>query len=203
MRVVALATFVGAALAPWVHAAEVGSTMAAEAWRICEADDPSAEKVGRLERLGRGVVLGERAIAAEPSSAPAHFALFCNLAKQVEISGLSWRSLQRVQRLKQAIDTALTLAPADADALVAKGELLRRLPSMLGGDERQAESYLRRALDRRPEHVAGRLFLARLLVERGAADALGEVTRAVDVAERAGTPTDRAAARTLAASVRE
>jgi hypothetical protein len=46
--------------------------------------------------------------------------------------------------------------------------------------------------------VAGRLFLAKLLVERNARDAAAEVTRAIALAERAGTPTDRAAARTLA-----
>jgi tetratricopeptide (TPR) repeat protein len=200
---VALATFVCAMLASSVYATDAGSALTADAWRICEADDPSAEKLKRLEWLARGVALAERAIAAEPNSARAHFASFCNLAKQVELSGLSWRSLQRLQRLKQAIDTTLRLAPSDPDALVAKGELLRRLPRMLGGDESRAETYLRRALDHSPGHVAGRLFLARLLVEREAADALAEVTRAVEVAERAGSPADRAAARTLAASVDE
>lgn len=203
MRLVAVATFVFAALAPPIPAAEAPSSATAEARRICERDDPSAEKVARLEALGRGVALSEAAIAAEPSNARAHFALFCNLARQLELAGLSWRSLQRVQRLKQTIDTTLTLAPTDPDALVAKGEMLRRLPRMLGGDERQAELLFRRALEHAPDHVAGRLFLARLLVERDAEDAAAEVTRAIELAERAGTQSDRAAARMLAAAAHE
>ena len=183
------------------HGADLSLEKTAEAWAICQSNAP-ADPVARLAALGRGVELAEAAIAIDPQRARAHFALFCNLAKQLELAGLSWRSLQRLARVKATLERALALAPGDPDILAAKGEMLRQLPMLLGGDTEEAERLLRRALERDPDHVAARLFLARLLVQDDRSTAEAEVARAVALAESRGTPQDVAAARALADDLR-
>jgi tetratricopeptide (TPR) repeat protein len=186
------------ALVATAQADDVAVRKTQEALAICQQDDPAAEKVVRLAALDHGVEAAETAIAADPQNARAHLALFCTLGKQQGIAGISWRSLQRLNRLKATIDRALSLGPDDADILVAKGEMLRQLPSALGGDRRAAERFFRRAIAADPDHVAGRLFLAEILVENDSPDAEVAVTHALEAAERRGTLQDRAAARALA-----
>jgi hypothetical protein len=53
----------------------------------------------------------------------------------------------------------LALAPNDAEALAAKGALLIRLPRWLGGDRREAELWLRRALAVDPANATARTYL--------------------------------------------
>jgi cytochrome c-type biogenesis protein CcmH/NrfG len=155
-----------------------------------------------MEELERGLTLANAAVAADPRQARAHFALFCNQAKQLELAGLSWRSLERLSRAKATLEQALSLAPDDPDILAAKGEMLRQLPSLLGGDTDEAERLFRRALARDPDHVASRLFLAKLLVHSERSTAAAEVARAIELADREGTPEDRAAAHALAEDLR-
>lgn len=183
------------------RATETCPQKSAEAWAICQSNTP-ADPIARMAALDRGVALAEAAIAIDPRYARAHFALFCNLAKQLKLAGLSWRSLQRLSRAKATLERALALAPDDPDILAAKGEMLRQLPAVLGGDTEEAERLLRRALERQPDHVAARLFLASLLVQDDRSTAEAEVARAIALAERQGTPEDLAAARALADGLR-
>lgn len=185
---------VGRAADPWVE-------KTAEAWAICQSNAP-ADPVARMAALDRGVALAEAAVALDAMQARAHFALFCNLAKQLDLAGLSWRSLQRLARVKATLERALALAPDDPDILTAKGEMLRRLPVLLGGDLAEAERLFRRALERQPDHVAARLFLASLLVQHDHSTAEAEVTRAIALAERRGTQDELVAARSLVDDLR-
>ena len=82
----------------------------------------------------------------------AHFALFCNAGKQVQLAGLSFGSLWKVRRLRREIDRAAELAPNDTDVLIAKGALLLSLPAVLGGDASAAERLLSRALSAEPDN---------------------------------------------------
>jgi cytochrome c-type biogenesis protein CcmH/NrfG len=183
------------------HAGDACLEKTAEAWAICQSNTP-ADPIARMAALARGVAVAEAAVAIDPQSARAHFALFCNLAKQLELAGLSWRSLQRLARVKATLERALVLAPDDPYILAAKGEMLRQLPPLLGGDTEEAERLLRHAIERDPDHVAARLFLARLLVQDDRSTAKAEVVRAVALAERRGTPDDVAAARALVGALR-
>jgi len=114
------------------------------------------------------------------------------------LAGLSWRSFERLRRAKATLEQALLLAPDDSDILAAKGEMLRQLPRILGGDSEKAERLFRRALEHDPNHLASRLFLAKLLVEHDRSSAAAEVAHAVELAEQHGTPEDQAVARGLA-----
>jgi tetratricopeptide (TPR) repeat protein len=163
-----------------IHASLLLSAVLAAAPELVGAADREAERLaaaavalcGRADRvpgderppvLRRGLKLAERALARDETVARAHFAVFCTLGKLVELQGIGWRTLGSVRRVRTAIERAVTLAPDDVDALVGRGALLLRLPRLLGGDAREAEVCLRRALQIDPWHASGRRYLAQLL----------------------------------------
>ena len=124
----------------------------------------------RVEALAHGMALAESAAAADAHDALAHFATVCNLGKQMEAAGLGLGQLLNLRRLRRELDAALELAPGDADVLGAKGALLLRLPGLFGGDVRQAEVLLRRALAAEPSNATVRCHLAQALTALGAED---------------------------------
>jgi hypothetical protein len=128
---------------------------------LCDTGDrlPPEE---RLPILARGLELADAAVALDARSARAHFAVVCNLGKATALAGSSFGALGAVYRLRREIDVTLTLAPNDAEALAAKGALLMRLPRWLGGDRREAELWLRRALAADPLNATARTYLDEL-----------------------------------------
>jgi len=143
-------------------------TAAAALALCCEADQLSGAERQRV--LMRGLELAQDAAAADPSDAQAHFAVFCNLGKQVQSRPLGLRELGAIGRLRQELDTALELAPDDGEALTAKGAMLLALPRFLGGDVRRGEELLRTALIKDPTNAAARRYLTEALRSRGADD---------------------------------
>ena len=159
-----------------------GSPAAKESLVLCSQAD---ELSGNDQRaaLASGVHLAERAIAADSRDAKAHFALFCNLGKQIKATGLALSNLVKFRQLRHELDTTLELAPDDADALAAKGAMLLETPRVFGGDPNTGERLLRRALEIEPDNAAAQQYLAAALSERGANDE-AQAVRAVGVAGR-------------------
>ena len=154
-----------------------GSARAAAALERCAAAD-HAHGTARADLLQQAL-----ALAGEDADARAHFAVFCALGKQMRDAGLSVFNLGKLRRVRREIDRALELAPDSADALVGKGALLRAMPRLLGGDLREAERLLRRALDVDPEFPYAHLELARVLAANGVVDdARREARRAREMA---------------------
>jgi hypothetical protein len=202
--------FVVAALALCAAAAEGGqpqpaSTAAREALELCnQADEiPVAE---RLAVLARGLDRAEEAVRADSKDAVAHFAVFCNLGKRLEVkrqSGGLFSTLGDLGRLQQEIDIALELSPDYAAALAAKGEMLVELPRLLGGDPQEGERLLRRAVALLPDDPRMHLMLANVFKSFGERDqALAHAAIAVGILEHAGCARDLADARSLVASLR-
>jgi tetratricopeptide (TPR) repeat protein len=166
--VLALAALAGLAVARPAAAAPPGSSAAAESLALCgRADDLSGD--ARTQALARGMALAEGALAVDQRDALAHFAVACNLGKQMKEAGIGLGQLVSLRRLKREFDATLDLAPGDADALTAKGALLLRLPRLLGGDTEEAEQLLRRAVAAEPDNDQARCYLAEALSARGAA----------------------------------
>ncbi len=155
----------------------------------CEADQLSGAERQRV--LMRGLELAQDAAAADPSDAQAHFAVFCNLGKQVQSRAFDPRDLGVIGHLRRELDTALALAPEDADALAAKGAMLLALPWFLGGDRHHGEELLRRVLIKDPSNAAARRYLADALRSRGAA----EEARALQMLDVSTAPSDGVCAR--------
>ena len=156
----------------------------------------------KLALLDRGLALAEQEIAADDTDATAHFAVFCNLGRQIQLRPLGLGSLRAVRRLRREVDRALELAPDAVDVLTAKGTFLLELPRFLGGDAAEAEHLLRRAVDLDPGYAYARFALARLLLERNERDAAAAQVRAAMAATEESPDSSQAAeAQTLLASI--
>jgi len=185
------------------RANETSSAGAAQAYVLCKSADRSApaDLEVTLARLEEGVRLSEAAVAADPNDARAQLALFCNLGKQLDLTGISWRAFGRLRRARAAINRAHELAPNDPDVLIAKGEMLRRLPAALGGDKAGGYVLLRRAVELEPDNVAIRLRLAGAMAADGAPEARARIDEALALAEKNGAEREQSEARALLVSL--
>ena len=184
------------------RANEASRATSREALGMCEEVDPDAEhKTAAIDRLDRAIALAESAIAADERDTLAHLALFCALGRQLQVAGLSWRSFARLQRAHQEIDRASELAPDEPDVLVARGEFLCQIPRPLGGNQALGEELLARALELKPDHVAGRLYFAKAIAARHAPDARAQAYEALAAAKKAGAVREQAEAQELLASL--
>ncbi len=192
-------------VAPIARANDASIAKSKDALKVCNDVErmPGADKQNKMDFLDKGVEMGEAAVAADDQDPRAHFALFCNLAKQCDMAGLSWRILGRLRRMQAEIDRAYELAPRDPDILVSKGELLRRLPGPLGGDKDKGERLLLLAVEIKPDHVSARLYLARALADDGAPEARAKAYEALALAKKAGSAREQAEAQEILASLND
>ena len=168
MRWVCHTALVLVLLAPSLAAAvPAGSPESIAALELCDAVDEMAESQ-RDAALERGLAMAEHAVEADGRDARGHFALVCHLGKRMARAGIGFRQISDLRRLRRELDVTLALAPGDADALLAKGALLLKLPRLLGGDSDEAEALLRQALVAEPDNTAARCYLAEAQRTRGA-----------------------------------
>ena len=148
--------------------AQPTQTLISDAMQECHLGRIAQERADRLAHFEKGQRLGEQAVASDDQSADAHFALFCNLGELMRIDGeMSLSSVMGFRRMIKELDRTLELAPEHLDALSARGTLLVRLPSMLGGDTDKGELLLQHVIAQEPQAVNARLSLAKSYCSRG------------------------------------
>jgi tetratricopeptide (TPR) repeat protein len=175
---------------PMVSSAqESGKHLAKLALEECHRGRLAVDRATRLAHFQQGQTLGERAVAADEGNADAHFALFCNLGEVLRIDGESLTSLFGLRRMMSELDRALEINPAHIDALSAKGTLLVKLPSILGGDAEKGEALLEHVVSRAPKAVNARLSLAKVRCEHGRhQEAMTLATDALVLAQKHNRP---------------
>ena len=144
-----------------------GGTLPKQALDQCHQGRLAKDRDTRLAHFQQGQRLGEQAVGEDEGSADAHFALFCNLGELLRIDGETLTSLFGLRRMMKELDRTLEIAPTHLEAISAKGTLLVKLPSLLGGDVKQGERLLEQVIDQAPQAVNARLALARVRCERG------------------------------------
>jgi tetratricopeptide (TPR) repeat protein len=121
---------------------------------------------GWREVYDEGIAAAERAIELDPRHAEAHYALFLNLGRRAERSGLGTQVFT-VRRLRALLDRTIELDPSHAHAWEARGEVLLALPRLLGGSTRDGVAALRRAIELDPDWPKPRLRLAEHARDQG------------------------------------
>lgn len=163
----------------------VEGTLPKQALEQCNQGRLANDRDTRLAHFQLGQRLGEQAVAADERSADAHFALFCNLGELLRLDGESLTSVFGLRRMMHELDRAIDINPAHIEALSAKGTLLVRLPSILGGDMEKGEQLLQYVIKHAPKAINARLALARVWCQRGQHnEAMGLASDALVLAQR-------------------
>jgi tetratricopeptide (TPR) repeat protein len=199
-------------LLSWAGAAEAGApkskeesaqrlaTAALDALRRGEEEANTPESQRRMYE--EGLALARRALQVDNSNADAHFAVFANHGRLLQMDGVTLNAIN-LFRAKRELERTLELDPHHSDALAAKGGMYRQLPWMLGGDLGKAEEFLTRAIAFDPDSVGARIELAETYREMGHRErSLILLEQAARIAERQGRARKLAQARELLADLR-
>jgi tetratricopeptide (TPR) repeat protein len=140
-------------------------------WRAARAyyqvGDDASDREKRYY-FERGIDMGQRAVAEQPSGAEGHFWLAANYGGLSEIQGI-WQALQMVKHVRTEMETVLRLQPdyEDGSAYRALGEIARQLPRVLGGNQKHAIAYFEQGLRVAPQNMGLKLALAKAYLEAG------------------------------------
>jgi hypothetical protein len=137
-----------------------GSTRAHEALALCDASTRETDREVRLTLLDRGLAAAQSAVEEDDADAAAHFAVFCNLGRRLQLRSVGLLTLFDIRRVRREIDRALELAPRSPGVLTAKGVMLLQLPRLLGGDASEGQRLIRCALELEPAFEPARNALA-------------------------------------------
>lgn len=200
---VAFAVVLAGALALGLAPAAAQSTKAQQAIDLCDSVGDVPPKEG-LERAAKGLALAEQAVAENDLDAEAHYAVFCNLGREIENARINTGTLSKLKRVRREVDRALELRPDYVEALMGKGSLLVNTPRFFGGDVAGGEKLLRRAIELEPSHLQAHLQLAKSLAARGAkAEARAEAKTALEIAEARNKAETAADARAVLAKLND
>ena len=186
-------SLISAALITLFSAETVGlaaESRRAEAQSLAEAAFAECHKADRLmsdwdATYDSGIELAKRAIEIDPTLGDAYYAQFVNLGRKSERTSVAAQA-RHLGELKKLLDRTLELDPQHAHAWEAKGEMLMRLPRLLGGSETQALQALRRSAELDPKWAKPVLKLAQYDWKKGRiAEARTEAGRARDLARAA------------------
>jgi tetratricopeptide (TPR) repeat protein len=162
-----------------------------EAQSLADAAFAECHKADRLASdwdatYDSGIELAKRAIEIDPSFADGYYALFVNLGRKSERTSVATQAMH-VAELKKLLDKTLELDPTHTHAWEAKGEMLMRLPRLLGGSETQGLQALRRSAELDPKWPKPVLKLAQYDWKKGhVAEARTGAERARELARAAG-----------------
>lgn len=133
------------------------------------ADDLFDDETRKRLAYEAGADMAKRALRVDEQNAQGHFLYAAALGSAERLKGIANAGLV-LGEIKQHVRRAIELEPAHAQALQMMGGLCAELPWLLGGSEKEAESYLRRAIEADGRYTNAHLILARLLIKQGRAD---------------------------------
>jgi tetratricopeptide (TPR) repeat protein len=118
----------------------------------------AANKEERISAFRNGKEIAQKAIDIAPNNPDAHFFFVANLSTLGQTQGIL-NSLFMLPRVRKEIDTILNLDPNHAYGIAMQGLLFTYLPSILGGDLKIGESYLRRSVMLDPHTSSTKIYL--------------------------------------------
>src|SRR5262249_5643103 len=143
------------------RASQNAADVAKQALDECEAGQNADTREARKEHFEHGEALATQAVALDEHNANAHFGIVCNLGELLRTDGERTTAVLELPRLLNEVDRTLQLDPNHVDAMATKGNLLVRLPRMLGGNAAEGERLLREVVQRDDRAVTSRIALAK------------------------------------------
>ncbi len=130
------------------------------------ADDLFEDDAQKRLTYEAAAEMARRALQMEERNAQAHFLYAAARGSAERLKGIANAGLV-LGEIKEHVRRAIELDPGHAQALQMMGGLYAELPWLLGGSEKEAESYLRRAIAADGRYTNAHLILARLLIKQG------------------------------------
>lgn len=130
------------------------------------ADDLLKDEAKRLEAYEAGAKAAKQAYEIDDSNADAHFFHAVNLGSAALLKSVV-NVVMVVNEVKRCVLHAIELDPRHAPSLQMMGGLLIELPWFLGGDEKQAQTYLERAIAADGNYTKARILVAKLYRKQG------------------------------------
>ncbi len=125
--------------------------MISRAWLTYGDLVPEDEK-SREEAYIKGRDWAKRAIEIDSGSAQAHFWYFANGGRLQQLKGII-AGLRMLPELKREIHKAYKLDPEDVMILDGIGTFYYEVPSIVGGDLKKSEEFLRKAVELDPNYT--------------------------------------------------
>lgn len=124
---------------------------------------PQAERRGFIDQ---GIQAGETAQALRPDRPEGLFWTAANMGEAGEKHGMRV-GLKYRKPIKESLEKLLKIDPAFLEGAAdrALGRWYHKVPRMLGGDRKKAESHLRASLRHDPNSILSHLFLAELFID--------------------------------------
>ena len=157
------------------------STEYAAAWKLARISywlGTHGPAEARRAALERGIKAGEEAVALSPGRPEGHFWLAADMGALAEAGGMR-SGLKYRGRIKQELERTIAIDPKyeEGSAEAALGQWYAKVPGMFGGDDKQAEAHLRRALAINPESRNALVDLAGLMIDEGKKDEARQLLR--------------------------
>lgn len=137
-------------------------------WRLSEMLQIYGQCLGselrerKIAAWEKGVVYGKRAVEVRPDGKEGHFYYMANMGALAQIKGTLF-SVWNLRSIRKELDRTLELDPDYPPALVARAQFLTELPRVLGGgDETQAMSLYRRAVEIDPDYLIAYYYMAQI-----------------------------------------
>ena len=173
-------------------------------WRLCRALVRRGERAGGLADFTLARRRCEEAVALSSTSAAAHFWLGVAMARYGEAKG-AVKSLYLVKPIRAQMRKTLELDPGHGGAHHVLGQILWKLPRVVGGDKKGALTEFETAVLLSPRYTANYVPLAEAYLHFGRPqDAVRVLLAALLVSEPAdpaAAPHDFAQARALLATL--
>jgi tetratricopeptide (TPR) repeat protein len=134
-------------------------------WRLAKfkyyLSDAQTDEKQKIKLLQEGITAAEKAIKLDATRAEGHFWMGANKGAYAELKG-AFSAMGLVKSVRREFETALKIDPAYSKGTthLALGELLIRLPAIMGGSDKKGLQYLEEGLKYGPQNAELKLLLA-------------------------------------------
>ncbi len=134
-------------------------------WRLAKfkfyLSDYEKDEAGKIKLLQAGIAAAEKAVKLDPARVEGHFWLGATKGGYADLKG-GFGALGLVKSVRREFEAALKIDPnyAKGSTHLALGEMLIRMPAIMGGSDKKGLAYLESGLQYGAQNAELKLLLA-------------------------------------------